>query len=45
MKVAEVTSKRVGEDEQYVIEHYLLNMHLLVHHIVNNAYLATLKIV
>jgi hypothetical protein len=41
--VAEVTSKRVGE-EQYVIGHYLLNTHLLAHHIVNNVYLATLKI-
>jgi hypothetical protein len=45
MMVAEVTSKGVGEEEQYVIGHYLLNLHLLVHHIVNNVYLATLKIV
>ena len=43
--VAEVTSKRVCEEKQYVIEHCLLNVHLLVHHIVNNAYLATFKIV
>lgn len=43
--VAGVTSKRVGEEEQYVMGYYLLNVHLLAHHIVNNVYLATLKIV
>ena len=42
MMVAEMTSKHAGD---YVIEHYLLNVHLLVHHIVNNVYLATLKTV
>jgi hypothetical protein len=45
MMVAEVTSKRDGEEEQYVIAHYLLNVHMLVHHIANNVYLATMKIV
>jgi len=39
--VAEVTSKHAGD---FVIEHYFLKVHLLVHHTVNNVYLATLKI-